>query len=59
MSILIVILVRFITNISKNLHNYVTENFLVSIHLLPLTYVLILEASIINRYADITGRLWL
>ena len=57
MSILLVILVRLIANISNNLGNYVTENVLVSIHLLPLTYVLILEASIINRYAEITDSL--
>ena len=49
MSILLVILVRLIANISNNLHNYVTENVWVSIHLGLLTYVLILEASIINR----------
>ena len=58
MSILLVILVRLIA-ISNNLCNYVTENVSVSILLLPLTYVLILEASIINRYAEITDRPWL
>ena len=57
MSILLVILVIFITNISNNLHNLVTENVLVSIHLLQLTHVLISEASIINRYAEKTDRL--
>ena len=53
MSILLLILVRLIAN---NLRNCVAENVLVSIHLLPLTNVLILEASIINRYAEITDR---
>ena len=57
MSILLVILAIFITNISNNLRNLVTENVLVSIHLLQLTYVLISEASIINRYAEKTDRL--
>ena len=51
MSILLVILVKLIANISNKLRNYVTENVLVSV------YVLILEASIINRYAEITDRL--
>ena len=53
MSTLLVILVTLIANISNNLHNYITENVLVSIHSLLLTYVFILEASIINRYAEI------
>ena len=57
MSILFVILVRFIANVLNNLRNYVTVNVLVSIHLLPLTCVLILGASIINRYADITDQI--
>ena len=57
MSILFVILVRFIANVLNTLRNYVTVNVLVSIHLLPLTYVLILLASIINRYADITDQI--
>ena len=38
-----------------NLSNYVTANLLVSIDLPLLTYVLMLEAPIINRYAVITG----
>ena len=54
MSILLVILVRLIANLSNNLHNYVTENVFVSINLLSTTYVLILEDSIINRYAERT-----
>ena len=58
MSILLVILVKLIASLSNNIRNYVTENVLVSTHLLPLTYVLILEASIINRYVEITDRLW-
>ena len=45
MSTLIVIQVRFIATILNNLRNYVTGNVLVSIRMLPLTYVLILEAS--------------
>ena len=52
MSILLVILVRLIANLSINLHNYVTENVFVSINLFSTTYVLILEDSIINRYAE-------
>ena len=40
-----------------NLSNYVTANLLVSIDLPLITYVLMLEASIINRYAVITGYL--
>ena len=57
MGILLVILFRLITSIYNKISNYVTENVLVSIHLLPIIYVLIFEASIINRYAEITDRL--
>ena len=41
----------------NSLYNYVMENILVSFRLLSSTYVLILEASIINRYAEITDHL--
>ena len=59
MSILLVILFIIDCKSLEQLHNNVIENALVSIHFLLLTYVLILEASIINRYADITDHLWL
>ena len=59
MSILLVILVRLIASLSNNLRNYVTEKVFVLIYLHPLTYMMILEASIIDRYAEKTDILWL
>ena len=59
MSILLVKLIKLIAIISNNLRYYVTEDILVWIHLLPSTYVLIFDASIINRYEKITDCLWL
>ena len=41
---------------NNSTHNYATENVLFLIH--QHNYVLILESSIINRYAEITGSLW-
>ena len=57
MLILLVILIRFIANIYKTIFVIMSENVLISVHLHPQTYVLILEASIINRDAEIVVRL--
>ena len=53
-SILDVIQFLLISSLYNKIHHYVPENiFKVSIHLCPLTNVLILDASIINTCAEI------
>ena len=51
MSISFAILFILVASIYNKLRNYISEKFLSQTILLPLTYVLILEASIINTCA--------